>query len=86
MLKLMLWHSKNSSLDDLVRFPCDSKAWKHVHGKYPTFVVDPRNVHLTLSIDGVNPFKLIHSTWSTCLVMLNYNIPLWLTTKRFLLC
>jgi hypothetical protein len=87
MLELMLWHSKNNSPYGLVRFPCDSKAWKHVHGKYPTFVADPRNVHLTLSVDGVNPFKLTCSTWSTWPVMLlNYNIPLWLTTKRFLLC
>lgn len=86
MWELMLWHSKNSSLDGLVRFPCDSKAWKHVHGNYPTFVVDLRNVHLTFYVDGVNPFKLTRSTWSTWHVMLNYNIPLWLTTKRFLLC
>jgi len=87
MLELMLWHSKNNSLDGLVRLPCESKAWKHVHGKYPTFVVDPRNVHVALSTNGVNPFKLTHSTWSTWPVMLlNYNIPLWLTIKRFLLC
>ncbi len=87
MLELMLWHSKNSSPDGLVRFPFDSNAWEHVHGKYPTFVTNPRNVHLTLSTNGVNPFKFTRSIWSTWLVMLlNYNIPLWLITKRFLLC
>jgi hypothetical protein len=75
MLKLMLWHSKNSSLDGLVRLPCDSKAWKHVHGKYPTFVTNPRNVHLTLSIDGVNPFKLTFQLGPHGLLLLNIIYP-----------
>ena len=37
-----------------------------------------------LAADGVNPFKLQRSTWSTWPVMLlNYSIPPWLTTKNF---
>jgi hypothetical protein len=84
VFELMLWHSQNSSLDGLVRHPCDSKAWKHVHEKFPTFALNPRNVHLALAIDGVNPFKLTRSMWSTWLIMLlNYNFPPWLTTIFF---
>jgi hypothetical protein len=80
----MLWHSQNSSLDGLVRYLCDSKAWKHLHQKFPTFGLNLKNVHLTLSANGVNPYKLTCSTWSTWPVMLlNYNIPPWLTTKKF---
>jgi hypothetical protein len=82
--QLILWHSQNYSLDGMVRHPCDSKVWKHVHDLYPNFVVEPRNVHLTLLIDGVNPFKLSCSIWSPWpILLLNYNIPPWLTTKKF---
>ena len=85
MSELMLWHSKNKSTNGMVRQPCDSKAWHHVHENVdPTFGHDPRNVHIGLAADGVNPFKLQRSTWSTWPMMLrNYNIPPWLTTKKF---
>ena len=83
--ELMLWHSKNRSTDGMVRHPCDFRAWRHVHETVDsTFGEDPRNVHMGLAADGVNPFKLQRSTWSTWQVMLlNYNIPPWLTTKKF---
>ena len=83
--ELMVWHSKNKSTDGMVRHPCDSKAWQHVHNNVdPTFGEDVRNVHMGLAADGVNPFKQQRSTWSTWPVMLlNYNIPPWLTTKKF---
>ena len=83
--ELMVWHSKNGSTDGMVRHPCDSKAWHHVHENVdPTFGNDPRNVHMGLAADGVNPFKLQRSSWSTWPVMLlNYNLPPWLTTKKF---
>jgi hypothetical protein len=68
----MLWHSQNNNPNGLVKNPCDSKAWKHVHAKFLTFGPDPRNVHLTLSTDGVNPYKLTYSTWSTWPVTLSY--------------
>ncbi len=84
MSKLMLWNSQNSSLDGLMKHPCDPKAWKHIHQKFLDFATNPWNAHLTFVANGVNPFKLTWSTWSTCLVMLlNYNFPLWLTSKFF---
>jgi hypothetical protein len=39
-----------------------------------------------MALDGVNPFSnqsLSHSTWPV--VLLNYNLPPWLVTKRFFL-
>jgi hypothetical protein len=82
---LMVWHAKNTSTYGLVRHPYDSKAWKHIYENVDSsFGQEDRNIHLELATDGVNHFKLQHTTWSTWPVMLlNYNIPLWLTTKFF---
>jgi hypothetical protein len=87
--KLMLYHSENRSNweggDNLVRHPCDSKAWCHFHENVDSsFGQDARNVHFVLAADGVNPFAQTRSTWSTWPVtLLNYNLPPWLCTKQF---
>jgi hypothetical protein len=87
--QLLLWHSENMSDgeggDNMVRHPCDSKAWRHFHDNVdPTFRNDARNIHFALAVDGVNPFKQTRSTWSTWPVtLLNYNLPPWLCTKKF---
>jgi hypothetical protein len=62
------------------------KAWRHIHEKFSPLALDARNVHLALATNGVNPYKLNHSTWSTWLAMLllNDNIFPWLTTNFFL--
>jgi hypothetical protein len=40
-------------------------------------------MRLGLVINGLNPFGEKRSTWSTWpIVLLNYNIPPWLTTKK----
>jgi hypothetical protein len=86
---LMLWQSENRSNreggDNLVRHPCDSKAWKHFEENVdPLFKEDPRNIHFALAADGVNPYKQTRSTWSTWpVLLLNYNLPPWLCTKKF---
>jgi hypothetical protein len=50
------------------------------------FEHDARNVHFALAADGVNPFKQTCSTWSTWpVVLLNYNLPPWLSTKKLFL-
>jgi hypothetical protein len=52
----------------------------------PTFGQDARDDHFALTADGVNPFKQTRSTWSTWPVaLLNYNLPPWLSTKKFFL-
>ena len=84
IFELIVWHAKNTSTDGLVRHPCDSKAWKHVHENIDSsFGQKDCNIHLGLAADGVNPFKLQPTTWNTWPVMLlNYNIPPWWTTKK----
>jgi hypothetical protein len=84
--KLMVWHSKNRSSDGLVHHPCDSKAWKHVHSMWPNFAQKLKNVHLGLTIDGVNLFKLHRLLWFTWpMLFLNYNLPPW-NYKKILSC
>ena len=64
----------------------DSKAWKHIDSVYPVFALEEKNIRLGFALDGVNPFSnqsLSHSTWPV--VLLNYNLPPWLVTKRFFL-
>ena len=61
----------------------DSPTWKHIKEKWEDFKSEPRNIQLGLAMDGVNPFGLRSSTWSTwpiCLV--NYNLPPWLAIKK----
>jgi cell wall assembly regulator SMI1 len=60
--QLLLWHSENRSDrqggDNLVRHPCNSKAWWHFEENVdPSFRDDVRNVYFALAADGVNPFK-----------------------------
>jgi hypothetical protein len=79
--ELLLWYKNNRSDreggDNLVRHPCDSKAWRHFHENVdPTFGTDARNIHFSLARDGMNPFKQTRSIWSTWPVtLLNYNLP-----------
>jgi hypothetical protein len=48
------------------------------------FATDPHNLRLGLILDGVNPFGNQSTTWSTWPIMiLNYNLLPWLTTKKF---
>jgi hypothetical protein len=59
---LLTWHSENKSDreggDNMVRHPCNSKAWRHFHENVdPDFGWEPRNIHFALAANGVNPFK-----------------------------
>ena len=56
--QLVLWHSENSGDrkggDNMVRHPCDSKAWKHFHDNIdPTFGDNIPNFHFALAVDEV---------------------------------
>lgn len=81
---LMTWHGDNISTDGLMRGPYDSPQWQHVKDKHVQFSSDNRNIHLGLCADGVNPYAQKRSTHSLCpVLLLNYNIPPWLTIKKF---
>jgi hypothetical protein len=84
LAELMTWHGSNMSTDGRMRGPYDSLQWQHVKEKYVEFSNDYRNVHLGLCADGVNPYSQKRSTHSLCpVLLLNYNIPPWLTIKKF---
>ena len=86
LAKLNKWHTKRKDYSSNVECVPDSKAWKHIDSAYPRFALEERNIRLGLALDSVNPFSnqsLSHSTWPV--VLLNYNLPPWLVTKRFFL-
>lgn len=76
----MIWHSQKKSINGKVRHVADSKAWAHIEATWPDFASNPRNVRLALPLMGSTPL----GTWSTWpALLLNYNLPPWLVTKRF---
>ena len=80
---LMKWHAAHKSPCGLVRSVVDSKAWAHVSLLDPTFHLESKNIHLGLALDGMNPFLVMSLRYSMWPILLsNYNLPLWLTTKR----
>ena len=84
LVELMKWHVGGKSEDKVMRYVADLKVWDQVSNRWPWFAEEERNVRLGLALDNINPFRnqsLSHSTWSV--VMLNYNISLWLVTKDF---
>ena len=80
----MTWHSRHSSEDGVMRGAVDSHQWRFINWKYEEeFAFEPRNLRLGLATDGVNPFSIKRSTWSTWPVLiLNYNLSPWMTTKK----
>ena len=83
MAALMVWHREGRSSDGLIRHVVDSLQWKWVDEHLGTFGTEDRNIRLGLATDGVNPYGVKRSTWSTWPVcLLNYNVPSWLTMKK----
>jgi hypothetical protein len=88
--KLNMWHHFHKSLDGKMRHTADSPQWKFVHTELEpergnlAFGQDPRDIHLGLALDGVNPFSEKRSTQSlTPIIMFNYNLPPWMVTKKY---
>ncbi|RYA73316.1 hypothetical protein DD595_25115 [Enterobacter cloacae complex sp. 4DZ3-17B2] len=83
MAALASWHEENKSSDGVLRIPADCAVWKHIDGTWSDFAREARNLRLGLAMDGVNPFgqrSTSYSVWPV--VIVNYNIPPWLTTKK----
>jgi len=86
LAKLCTWHKNNVPANGLVRSVIDSITYKHISEKWLEFVNNSHNIRLGLALDKVNPFgslSSIHSTW--LVVLLNYNLFLWLVTKCYFL-
>ncbi|XP_060195087.1 uncharacterized protein LOC132624303 [Lycium barbarum] len=78
----MRWHATERPKDGNIRHPADGEAWKDFYSLHPNFSADPRNVRLSLSSDGFNPFRTMsisHSTWPV--MLMNYNLSPWICMK-----
>ena len=81
--KFMDYHSKNKSGDGVLRMPTDGSTFREIEDKYVDFKNKPHNVRLSLTIDGVNPFRELRSTYPVWpIVVINNNISLWMSIKR----
>ena len=88
--KLNVWHHFNKSIDGKMRHTADSPQWSFVHTELEPeagnemFGRDPRDIHLGLAVDGMNPHSEKRSTQSlTPVIAFNYNLPPWLVTKKY---
>ncbi|KAG7556924.1 hypothetical protein ISN44_As11g029270 [Arabidopsis suecica] len=67
--------AKVLSQDGTMRHPVDSLTWVQVNDKWPEFAAEARNLRLGLSTDGMNPFSIQNTKYSTWPVLLvNYNM------------
>lgn len=82
------WHFSNASSDGTMRHPVDSLTWSNVNEKWPQFSAEPRNLRLGLSTDGMNPFSIQntkYSTWPVLLVNYNMNPTLCMKAENIML-
>ena len=83
---MLTGYTKHVSSDGVMRSVVDSPAWKHIDSDiaFGNFGSEARNMRLALALDGVNPFKLSNTNWSTWpVVILIYNLEPWFVTKKF---
>ena len=63
--------------------PADGSLYKNIEERWPIFKEEPRNVRISLAIDGVNPFgelMFIYSVWP--IFVINNNLLPWMSIKR----
>jgi hypothetical protein len=65
----------------MIRHPADATQWQNIDSRNPEFVIDLRNIRITMSTHVMNPFinSSTHSTWPIVLIILN--LPPWLCNK-----
>jgi hypothetical protein len=77
------YHACNRSGDGFLRMPVDGSTFREIEEKWVDFKDEPRNVRLSLAVDGVNPFRELRSIYSMWpIFVINYNIPPWMSIKR----
>jgi len=81
----MLWHYRDRVKDGILRHPADAKACKNFDEQNLHFASEARNVRLGLSSDGFNPFRVMSTTHSKHVLLIPYNLPLWLCLKQSLI-
>jgi hypothetical protein len=75
--------ARNKNGDGVLRMPADGSSFREIEGKWADFKYEPRNVRLSLAVDGVNPFRELRSIYSVWpIFVINNNIPPWMSIKR----
>jgi hypothetical protein len=80
--ELLRWHKeKHKQGAGIIRHPADATQWRNIDSQNSKFAIDPRNIKITMSTDGMNPFlnSSTHRTWPIVLSILN--LPPWLCSK-----
>ncbi|KAG6428173.1 hypothetical protein SASPL_112423 [Salvia splendens] len=78
----MRWHAEHTQTPGKMSHSADSVAWKTFDQTHPFFASESRNVRLTLSTDGFQPFGQTGSQYSLWPVILTpYNLPPWMCMK-----
>jgi hypothetical protein len=65
----------------MIRHPANATQWQNIDLRNPEFAIDPRNIRIVMSTDGMNPFmnSSTHSIGPITLMILN--LPPWLCNK-----
>jgi hypothetical protein len=82
-LELLRWHKeKHKQNAEMIRHPANATQWRNIDSQNPEFAINPRNIRIIMSTDGMNSFinSSTHSTWSIVLMILK--LPPWLCNKR----
>jgi hypothetical protein len=80
--ELLQWHKEKHKQDvGMIRHPADATQWQNIDSLNLEFAIDPRNIRIAMSTDGVNAFmkSSTHSTWPIVLTILI--LPPWLCNK-----
>ena len=59
-----IWYAQGRELDGRMHHPSDSPSWKLVDQRWPNFALEPRNLRLAISTDGINPHSSLSSKHS----------------------
>jgi len=79
----MDYHACNKSGYGVLQISADGSAFREIEEKWAYFKDEPRNVRLSLAVDGVNQFRELWSIYSLWLIfVINNNIPPWMSMKR----
>jgi hypothetical protein len=79
----MDYHARNRSEYGVLRMPADGSEFREIEEKWANFKDEPRNVRISLEVDGVNPFRELRSIYSVWpIFVINNNIPPWMSIKR----
>ena len=84
LVMLQGWHASHKSELGFMRIPTDSISMKHIEDTWPKkFKDEVRNLRLSIAMDGINPYSLQNTSYSIWhIVVINNNIPPWLSVKN----